>query len=457
MRSINRFIALWVSAALLLTACTMPTPPAATTGETTATTTPAAAAGEETTGDETTNLVVWDQFYRGVESDVIDTLNAEFEANHPGVTIERVPKVLDDLNTTVRLALTEEDGPDVSQVNQGRGDMGALVEAGLLLPLDEYAEQYGWNERFSASVNNRNRFTEDGAEFGAGNLYGVSPTAEVVGVYYNKQKFEEHGWSVPTTFDEFQQLLADMQAAGETPIAFGNLDGWPGIHLYSAVQHVLTDGEYLDNLVYGRGDVSFDTPANQQAAEIVQGWAEQGYFTDGFTGIGYDDNTVLFKSGEGVLNITGSWLAGELTDSEFDFGFFLMPQDNPDDPPLSIGGVGVPYAIRQSTQNPDLAAEYLDWMTSPRAAELWAQAGIVPAMPLPEDTSVEEGTLFADTVAAWNRINDGNAVGHYIDWATPTFYDTLVAELQELFGDQSTPSEFTQAVQEDYAAFLAGQ
>ena len=86
-------------------------------------------------GAEEQVLLVWDQFYRKEESKVIETLNAEFEAAHPGVRIQREVKVLDDLRTTVKLALSKEDGPDVAQVNQGRNDMGALVEAGLLLPL----------------------------------------------------------------------------------------------------------------------------------------------------------------------------------------------------------------------------------------------------------------------------------------------------------------------------------
>jgi raffinose/stachyose/melibiose transport system substrate-binding protein len=403
---------------------------------------------------EQRTLVVWDQYYRVVESDVIDTLNAEFEANHPGVTIDRTSRVLDDLNTVVKLAMAEPGGPDVSQVNQGLNDMGAMVLGDLLLPLDDYAQQYGWNDLFSASVLSRNSYTTD-ATFGEGSLYGVSPTAEVVGVYYNKQKFEEHGWTVPTTWDEFTQLLADIQAAGEIPIAFGSLDGWNAIHEYSAVQHVLVSGEYIDDFVYGRNDVRFDIPENEQAAETVQEWVQAGYFTPGFEGIGYDDVTVLFKSGEGVLTITGSWLAPELVDSEFDFGFFLVPQESAGEPQLAIGGFGIAYAIRKTTAHPDLAAEYVNWMVSPRAAELWAEASYVPAMPLPDDAEIEEGSLFADTVGAWNRINADNGVGHYIDWAMN--YDTLVADLQRLFGMQITPAAFTSAGQDNYAAFQAGQ
>lgn len=436
MKKLSLILSIIVVAAMLLTACATPAP-------------------TEAPAEEIT-LVVWDQFYRDVESQVIETLNAEFEAANPGVKIERVVKTLDDLKVTLKLALAEEDGPDVAQVNQGRSDMGAMVEAGLLLPLNDYAATYNWSERFSASVASRNSFTEDGKTFGSGNLYGVSPTAEVVGVYYNKTLFDANSWTVPTTFDEFEALLETIKAAGVTPISFGSLDGWNAIHEFSAVQHLLVSLDYINNFVYGVNDVSFDIPENQQAAAVMQDWVAKGYFTDGFAGIGYDDSNKTFKAGDGAMTITGSWLTGELlTETDQEFGFFLLP-GNPDQTRLAIGGVGVPYSIRKTTANPDLAAKYLDWMISPRAAELWAGVGMLPAMPMAEDASVEASPLFTDTMIAWNTVNQENAVGHYIDWATPTFYDTIVAELQKIFGNVSTPAEFSAAVQEDYASFLAG-
>jgi raffinose/stachyose/melibiose transport system substrate-binding protein len=96
-------------------------------------------------------------------------------------------------------------------------------------------------------------------------------------------------------------------------------------------------------------------------------------------------------------------------------------------------------------------------MISPRAAELWASAGILPAMALPENSQFDTSGLFGDTLNAWNSINKADMVGHYIDWATPTFGDTLTAELQKLLGGISTPADFTAAVQKDYAAFLASR
>lgn len=415
--------------------------------------TPATPKTDETTG-ENVNLVVWDQFYREEESKVIETLNAEFEAAHPGVTIERDTKVLEDLQMTVKLALGESDGPDVAQVNQGRSDMGALVEADLLLPLDDYIGKFGWGSVFSTSVSSRNSFTPDGKTFGQGSLYGVSPTAEVVGVFYNKGIFKANGWSVPTTFEDFEDLLAEIKAAGITPISFGTLDGWNAIHEFSAIQHLLVSLDYINNFTYGVNNVSFDTEDNQKAAEILLSWSKAGYFSEGYPGIGYDDSNNLFKAGEGAMTITGSWLAPELmTGTDQEFGFFLLPGFS-GKATMAIGGVGIPFAIRKSTEHPDLAAEYLDWMISPRAAELWAEAGMVPAMSLPADSKVKTDNLFGETLFAWDVINKQNAVGHYIDWATPTIYDTLVSELQKMLGGISTPADFTAAVEVDYAKFL---
>ena len=75
-------------------------------------------------------------------------------------------------------------------------------------------------------------------------------------------------------------------------------------------------------------------------------------------------------------------------------------------------------------------------------------------MPLPKKYKLEAGSLFADTVEAWQHINANNLVGHYIDWATPTMEDTLVSELQKMLGGLSTPADFTAAVEADYAKFL---
>ncbi len=394
---------------------------------------------------------VWDQWYRGVENEVVEQLNREFEEEH-GVTIDRTTRPLDDLRITLMLAVEGGEGPDVANVNQGAPDMGEMVRSDLLLPIDEYAEQYGWLDTFSPALLTRNRWSDD-FEFGEGSLYGVAPQAEIVGVYYNRALFDEAGIDVPTTFEEFEESLEALRDAGIVPLVYGGLDGWPGIHLYGAIQHLFVEREYLDDLVYGRGG-EWDTDANARAAEKLVEWVEEGYIIQGFEGIGYDDTWSLFAQGQGAMMITGSWITGEIAHNP-DIGFFALPplEEHADQTPMLVGGTGIPLAITVNADDPDLAARYLDWMVSPRAAELWAEAGFIPAMAVPPGT-IDPDSLQGQVLAVWERVNDDDAIGHYLDWATPSMYDTITGAIQEVMVGRITVEQFLQTLDADYQAYL---
>jgi len=399
---------------------------------------------------EEVTLVVWDNWTRDAEQAMIEQLNAEFEEANPGVTIQREAYDTTDLTNILPLALSEDSGPDVAMINQGYTGMGALVEAGLLLPLDSYAEQYGWADRYSEGLHARNRFTEDGAQLGEGNLYGVSTTAEVVGVYYWEDDFAELGLSIPTTFDEFEAVVKALKDAGKTPIVFGSLDGWPAIHTWGAIEHAYATPQEIDDFIYRREGGTFDTEANLKAAQKMVEWIDAGYFSPGFEGMDYDNQTFgAFLNHQGSMWITGSWMTGSIIEElgEDGIGFFLVPSAIEGAPPYSIGGVGLAYGVRATTKHPDLAAAYIDLVTGPRAAELLFEQGFLPAAAV-DPALLTEGSLTADVVNAWNTISTEDAVGQYLDWTMPD----IAADIQEMMAGQVTPEEFVQNVEADYTA-----
>ena len=81
-------------------------------------------------GDVT--LTVWDQEVRGGQAAQIKRLNQAFQEQYPNVTIKRVARSFEDLNKTLKLAVSGPNAPDVVQANQGRPVMGTLVKGGLL-------------------------------------------------------------------------------------------------------------------------------------------------------------------------------------------------------------------------------------------------------------------------------------------------------------------------------------
>jgi raffinose/stachyose/melibiose transport system substrate-binding protein len=398
-------------------------------------------------------LTVWDQECCRV-SKVWDELNTEFEAKYPNVTIDRVKTDYSELKTLLRLAVSSPHPPDVVEVGQGWPDMGQLVKAQLLLPLDNYAAAYGWTDRVSPGFLAVNRWTPDGKQFGTGSLFGYTTMGELVGVYYDKQKLADLGLAVPTTFAEFEQDLAVAKQAGEIPIQFGNVDAWPGIHDFAVIQDQMASAKDLSDFIFGlrRNRISFDTPGNLQAVTTLQDWADKGYFTPGFGGGGYDDAVANFAKGQGLFMITGNWIVENLGADNRDFGFFVMPPIEAGGAPVSTGGAGFPLSITTGSQNPDAAAAYIDWMTSDHAANLLLPTGQLP-FSNGANVSVKDGTVLADVVNAAAAVSDADGVVPYPDEATPTFYDTLTAAIQEVMADRITPTEFVAKIEQDYREF----
>jgi len=401
-------------------------------------------------------LKVWD-FNTGSLNAMQEQLNREFQKKYPNVTIERTAKTFVDLTGTLKLAMSGEDPPDAATVNQGWPDMGTMVRGGLLLPLDEYADAYGWNDRFPESVLQQTMFTEDGEEFGTGTLFG-NPFAAFsgLGVFYNKSKLDELGLQVPESFDGLKNALETAKEAGEIPIQMGNLEKIGMLIVYELSQEALQSSETLRDLIFGRGSVSFDTPENLQAASNVQGWAQNGYFTPGFNGLAPEAAEKQFGGGKGVFTMTGStqWPIIAKGRAE-DFGFFLIPPQEPGDPRDATGSPYASFSISAKSKNADVAAAYLDFVSNEHAAEVAMQNNLPPVSP-PGDLSRFRGTVFGDVLQAQQRLVGEDSFVPYLDWAAPNFYDLLTSNLQVLAAGKMSPEQFVAQAQSEYASFHEG-
>ena len=202
------------------------------------------------------SLVTWDDYTFGAQSAVVDQLNKNFQAAHPGFTIQRTARTFDDLSMTLKLAVSAGNGPVVTKVNQGAGDMGAMVKEHLLLPVDAYIGKYGWDKRQSDSVLARDRWSDTG-QFGVGKTYGISGLGEMVGLYYNQKVLTDAGVTAPiANLDDFLKALDAVKAKGVAPFMIGTSSGHMALHMIAALSqaHIdASDRKALDDLIYGHG------------------------------------------------------------------------------------------------------------------------------------------------------------------------------------------------------------
>ncbi len=392
-------------------------------------------------------LVMWDQFYRGEENTIMEKIVREYEQQNAGVTIQRDAKTLDDLKLVLQMSVQAGTGPDIMQLNQGEADMGAFVKSDLIANLNEQAVSLGWEDRLTKA-----NLKSMGYK---GDYYGVSVTGEVVGFFYNKALFQELGLTIPSTLEELEVLLAKVKDAGYTPINFGNLDGWTGIHEWSSLQHVMTTRSELDDMMSGKSGAFWSVPANKASADKLVSWVEKGYFTKDFSAIGYDDSATVFYQGDSALMLTGNWLQGEIdANAPFDAGFFLLPAPAASQENLkAVGGPGIPFVINKSTKHMDEAVAFLDLLTQEKTAVKWAESAMLPALPISESSVPNSGELFRDIMKCYKQVNENNGIGYFIDWITPTFYDTSSASVQELMAQDIDSDTFVKNLQTDYNDF----
>jgi len=367
---------------------------------------------------------------------------AQFEAANPGVKIEANFLGWDDFMATIKLKMADNNPPDLAHGNQGFTVDGTLIQSGLVISLEKYANQYGWKKLFANGALSEFMWSDDGSTWGSGSLYGISPVAEDVIVYYNKDKLKSLGLSVPTSFSEFEDALKVSKDAGELPIVLGGADGWPIIHVWGLVEGAYVNPKQTRSWIFDAGNVQFDTPSRIKAANKLADMAKAGYFGSDSLGIGYDDANAMFINGEGVFNLTGTWMTADFNSGMGDnVGAFAMPTWNGG--VAGGGSFALPWHISSKSSNPDLAAKFLAHLMSTEFVDDLMGVGRVPAQaPTINPTS----NLQAEVISSSNALVSENAKTFYTDWATPGMYDTVTQELQKVIGGAASAQEFIDAM-----------
>ncbi|NLU68989.1 extracellular solute-binding protein [Streptomyces sp. HNM0574] len=415
----------------------------------------ATAVPEPSTAGKVT-LRVWDQEIRGGQNAEIERLNAEFEKKYPNVRIQRVARSFDDLKTTLKLAVSGNNPPDVVQVNQGYPDMVAFVRAGLLTPLDTYAGIYEWNTRYPGTLLDLNRVSADAERFGTGRLYGISQTGEYIGVYYNKDVLRKAGVEPPETWREFTGALPEIKKAGELPVQFGNLDKYPAIHTFGVLQNQAGGAENARETVLG-GD-GFDERPVREAARTLADWTRRGYLPKAANGTGYDDAAKRFADGEGAFLVTGTWQLADLKKPMGDaLGFMPPPPAKAGEAPVTTGGQGLAWSVTAKSRHPEVAAAYLDFLTGEHAADVMTEEGVLPAVPGAAAKRVPEDSPDGRMIEGWRRLSAADGLVPYLDYTTPGFYDLLAADLQGVLDGSITPGRFADGLQREVDTFRRQQ
>jgi raffinose/stachyose/melibiose transport system substrate-binding protein len=387
-------------------------------------------------------------------------LNSEFEAAHPGVTIDFVTKNFTDLVNTLKLQLSGSKPPDITQVNQGYSSMGELVTDGLLTNLDSYAAKYGWRSRQSAALLAVDgKFSSDGKTMGSRSLWGVSATGAWVGLFENTSVAKSLGiTSAPTTFAQFESDLAVAKSHGVVPLQYGSSDGGESAWLLATLIAAENSPASLLNIVDAKPGTTMTSSGVLIVANTIKSWADKGYFTPGWSAYSNSDVFSKFANGQGLFDLNGSWNVPVSGSAAKHITMIPFPSASGSSGLAAVATGDIPWAIPAKSAHAALAAEYLNFITSAKAADTWILTGNVPATtPANVATALASAHVTgasADAVTQWQNILTKGVALPYVDWSTPTFYTTIESSTEQLAGGKISPASYASALQADYGAFV---
>jgi raffinose/stachyose/melibiose transport system substrate-binding protein len=382
-------------------------------------------------------LRVWDQFTDPTESDNADAIYAAFTEQNPNITITRETFSTDQMRDTVNTAISSGTGPDLIFYDAGPGYAGVLADADLLLPLDNYAAQYGWTERVAAPAVEAT--TIDGS------FYGMPLQTDLIGMFYNQTLLAQEGLEVPETLDDLVAFCGQAAEKGYIPIAFADNPGWQAFHQFSMTSNQMIGPEAMRALLF-ENQGSWDTPEIVTAIEaFFVTLRDAGCFPDDPAAITYEDGNSLFFGGEALLHTTGSWLTGEIEEQmpDTEIGFVPFPEIEGGKGRVWISGVGSAWYITSTTDNPDEAAAFIDYLFSQEAAEKWISVSRY-FVPVDIDmTNIEIGPVNQAIIETLQTAGEeGAQFGYNVDvLAPPEFNDMMQNGFQAILAGDKTPEQ----------------
>ncbi|MFL5758975.1 MAG: ABC transporter substrate-binding protein [Thermomicrobiales bacterium] len=396
--------------------------------------------------DQKVELRIWDQFTEETSSKAADAIYKSFTDQHPNITIKREVVSSDQMRQTVNTALASGTGPDIIFYDAGPGYAGVLANAGLLSPLDQMADQYGWKDKIAGQSLEATSLN--------GKIYGLPLQVDLIGMYYNNTLLDKEGWQAPKTVDDLKTLCGQAKDKGyDPPIAFSDNPGWQAFHQFSMAANDMIGPDAMKALLY-QSKGNWNTPEIVKAIKTYfVDLKDAGCYTKDVNALMYDDGNSLFFSGQSILNTTGSWLINDIqTNMEGqDVQFTPFPTIDGAKGQYWISGVGSAYYISAKSQHQTEAGQLLDYLFSPDIVKRWTEEAhfFVPVQL--DTTSLNVSPLYKsilDVLQTGIGPNAKTKFGYNVDvLAPPQFNDAMTNGFQAIISGQKTPEQVAAELQ----------
>ncbi|MCF6327495.1 MAG: ABC transporter substrate-binding protein [Devosiaceae bacterium] len=375
-----------------------------------------------------------------------DKIIPAFEAANEGIKVVFSPSAPTQYNSALNAKLEAGTAGDLITCRPFDGSL-SLFEAGYLSEVGdlENMENFG-------SVAKSGWSTDDGSA-----TFCVPMASVIHGFIYNKDAFAEIGVEVPTTVDEFFDVLDAFKEDGTyIPLAMGTADQWEAATMgYANIGPNYWKGEE-GRLALIAGEQKLTDPGWVAPYEQLERWGE--YLGDGYEAQSYPDSQNLFTLGRAAIYPAGSWeISGFNAQVDFEMGAFPPPVQNAGDDCYISDHVDIAIGMNAASPNSEAARTFLNWVGSGDFADLYANS--LPGFFSLSNAQIEMSDPLAQEMVSW-RQDCGSSIRPFhqiLSRGTPNLANEYWVTSANVIRGTMTPQEAGQKLQDDLSSWYPPQ
>lgn len=287
--------------------------------------------------------------YKPEAATYFDKVEKEFNETHDDIhlTIDSP----NDASTIMRTRFIREDYPDIIGIG-GDINYSYYVDAEILADVSDYEGMKDIKDSYVDIAEALEIVPTDGT-------FIVPYVANAAGILYNKDMFEEHGWKIPTTWDELISLCEEIKAEGILPFYFGFRDTWTCLAPWNAITVDLAPSDLCKQV--NKGEATFSEGYREVAEKYIQ---LMDYGPDDPVAYGYNDACTAFARGESAMYPIGSYAVPQIlsVNPDMNIDSFVMPASDQADGNTLNSGIDLGFSVTAACKNKEAAYEVLDFL-----------------------------------------------------------------------------------------------
>lgn len=299
--------------------------------------------------------------YKPEAVDVFKQLEEEFNRTHDDILLKIDSP--NDATTIMKTRFIREDYPDILGIG-GDINYSYFIDAGILADVSDY-------EGLS-DINQGYRDILEGLEFvPTEGTYGVPYVANAAGILYNREMFKEHGWEIPTTWEEMITLCETIQSEGILPFYFGFKDTWTCLAPWNSLAVDLAPADVCQQVNAGKTVFANEYREVAEKIQALVSYGEEGPFA-----YGYNDACTAFANGESAMFAIGSYAVSQIksVNPDMDIDSFVTPGSSDPNGQILNSGVDLQFCVTSACMDEgkkEAAYEVLNFLLADENVQMY--------------------------------------------------------------------------------------